>query len=98
MAHLSFSETALSDMERLADFLLEADPVAAAATAGLIEEAVRVLRNHPLVGRLVNDTLRELIISRGRSGYVFLYRFDPEADVLRLLTIRHQCEAGYSAE
>lgn len=98
MARLSYSETALSDLERLAAFLLEADPVAAAATASLIEEAVQVLRNHPLIGRRVNDVLRELIISRGRSGYVVLYRIDTKADVVRLLTIRHQREAGYADE
>lgn len=98
MARLSYSETALSDLERLAAFLLEADPVAAATTASLIEEAVQVLRNHPLIGRRVNDVLRELIISRGRSGYVVLYRIDAKADVVRLLTIRHQREAGYAGE
>jgi addiction module RelE/StbE family toxin len=98
LARLSYSETALSDLERLAAFLLEADPTAAAATADLIEEAVQVLRNHPLVGRRVNDSLRELIISRGRSGYVALYRFEPVDDAVLLLAIRHQREAGYAGE
>lgn len=95
MARLSYSRVALADLGRLAAFLAESDPVAAAETPGLVAEAVQVLRNHPFMGRVVDDTLRELIISRGRSGYVVLYRFDETADVVRLLTIRHQREAGY---
>lgn len=98
MARLIYSDVALSDLERLAEFLLESDALAAAQTVDLIGEAVQVLRNHPLIGRTVKGTLRELVISRGRSGYVVLYRFDAEGDVVRLLAIRHQREAGYSGE
>jgi hypothetical protein len=36
---------------------------------------------------------RELIIKFGESGYVALYHYD--GDVVMVLTIRHQKEAGY---
>jgi hypothetical protein len=35
----------------------------------LIEEAVTLLRRHPLIGRPVEQALRELVISRGKTGY-----------------------------
>ncbi|MEI8299526.1 MAG: hypothetical protein WCH32_16080 [Pseudomonadota bacterium] len=40
MARLIYTEQALSDLERLTEFLLEADPSAALETIGLIGEAV----------------------------------------------------------
>src|SRR3546814_1178304 len=46
---------------------------AALETVGLIAEAVQILENHPLIGRSAEQELRELAISRGKSGYVALY-------------------------
>lgn len=70
MARLIYSEIALGDFERLTEFLLDGAPEIALETVQLIEEAVDVLRNHPLIGRPVEAGLRELIVSRGRTGYV----------------------------
>lgn len=95
MAALIYSERALADLERLADFLLDTDPAAAPETIGLIEEAVRVLRRHPMMGRPVEHGLRELVISRGRTGYLALYSIEEEAEAIPILAIRHQREAGY---
>ena len=95
MARLIYSRTALADVERLTDFLLESDPTAATDTVRLIEEAVQVLGNHPLIGRQAEAGLRELVVSRGRSGYVVLYRFEAAQDLELLLAVRHQREAGY---
>jgi plasmid stabilization system protein ParE len=95
LARLAYSKRALADLKRLADFLLESDPAAALATVDLIAEAVGVLANHPLIGRPVEDGLRELIVSRGRSGYLALYSFEAEDDAVLILAVRHQREAGY---
>ena len=95
MARLIYSEQAFSDLSRLSDFLAESDPLAAAETLGLIAEAVTLLRRHPLVGRPVENELRELVISRGRTGYVALYSFEEDQDAILILAIRHQREAGY---
>lgn len=86
---------ALDDMERLAAFLVESDPPAAAATKTLIEGAIGILESHPLIGRPVDTGLRELVISRGRSGYLALYRYDEREDRVIVAAIRHQREAGY---
>jgi plasmid stabilization system protein ParE len=97
LARLIYAAEALGDLERLTDFLLETDPVAAASTVDLIEEAVSVLRRHPLIGRAAEAGLRELVISRGRSGYLALYSYEPEIDVVFVLAVRHQKEVGYRA-
>lgn len=95
MAKLIYSKTALADLERLTDFLLERAPSVAAETVDLIEEAVSLLKRHPLIGRPVDHDLRELVISRGRTGYVALYSVDQSHDAILILAIRHQREAGY---
>lgn len=38
--------------------------------------------------------MRELVISRGKTGYIALYRYDEIRDVARVLAIRHQRELG----
>jgi plasmid stabilization system protein ParE len=58
-------------------------------------KAVNVLANHPLMGRPVEQGLREVVISQGKSGYVALYSYERDADVVLMLAIRHQREAGY---
>lgn len=98
MAELIYSGQALTDLDRLTDFLLEADPAAAHETTALIMEAVEVLANHPLIGRPVEEGLRELFISRGQSGYLALYSYEEAEDAALVLAIRHQREAGYSTE
>ena len=61
----------------------------------LIASAIEILEKHPLVGRKVEHGLRELVISRGESGYVALYDYHSDADHVVILAIRHQREAGY---
>jgi plasmid stabilization system protein ParE len=95
VARLIYSDRAVSDLERLVDFLAEQDPAAALVTIDLIEEALSILRHHPYIGREVDADLRELVISRGRTGYVALYSFEEVHDAVLVLAIRHQREAGY---
>ena len=74
---------------------MASDPVAAAETLELIEEAVNLLIRHPLVGRPVEHELRELVISRGNTGYVALYSLEEDQNAILILAIRHQREARY---
>ncbi len=95
MARLIYGQQALADLERVTDFLLDTDPPAAVATVDLILEAVEILARHPLVGRPAEHGLRELVISRGATGYVALYAFEEAHDTVLILALRHQREAGY---
>ncbi len=95
MASVSFTACALTDLDRLFDFLAEHDPGAADHAAHAIVDATRILRDHPLIGRPVRGDIRELVISSGRTGYVALYRLKRGNARVEILTIRHQREAGY---
>jgi hypothetical protein len=44
----------------------------------------------------VEGGLRELIISRRRSGYLARYEFDDVRDLVLVARIRHQRESGYT--
>lgn len=92
----AYSLRALADLERLADFLAREDPVGAREAVEAIVDAVRVLERHPYIGRIARGELRELVISRGRTGYIALYRVAESKERIEILTIRHQRKAGYS--
>ncbi len=95
MASVRFTARALTDLDRLFDFLAEHDPALAERAAHAIVDATRILREHPLIGRPVRGDIRELVISSGRTGYVALYRLKSGNARVEILTIRHQREAGY---
>jgi plasmid stabilization system protein ParE len=94
VAELRYTARALDDL-CFSAFLAADDPSVASKTVDLILQALAILKAHPLIGRRVEEGRRELAISRGRSGYVALYRFLPGPDRVHILAIRHQREAGF---
>jgi len=90
------TSNAVSDLERLRSVLVDSDPAAANQTIELILAGISVIADHPLIGRPVESNYRELVISRGRSGHIALYRYHETRDVVLVLAIRHQREAGYT--
>lgn len=95
MTALRYARRALDDLEGLVDFLREDSLSDAVATYALVESALAMLTHHPLIGRTVESGFRELVISRGRTGYLALYRYDEAHDEVLVLAVRHQREAGY---
>jgi plasmid stabilization system protein ParE len=65
MSRHFFSVDAAEDLERLVDFLLQSHAQEAVATVELIVDALQILNQHPLIGRPVEQGLRELVISKG---------------------------------
>jgi addiction module RelE/StbE family toxin len=98
MAEIVYAERALADLERVIAFLAETDPDAAAPVAEIIQDAIGILERHPLIGRPAEHDLRELVISRGRTGYVALYDYIEPFDTILILALRHQREAGYAGD
>lgn len=96
MAAIRYSPRARSDLQRLAHFLAHNGPGAAVEAVDLIVSAVEALERHPLLGRPVESDYRELVISRGKSGYLALYRYEEQGDRVLILAIRHQREAGFA--
>lgn len=95
MALVVYTKRAFSDFERIFDFLAKADTTLASTAVSVISEAVSILEHHPLIGRSVEHGLRELVIARGKTGYVALYRYLEANDVILVLALRHQRESGY---
>ena len=98
MARVQITVRALADLERLFDFLAEHNPKLARERMLSVRRALELLADHPLLGRQAEDGRRELILLRGRFGYVAKYRWVPAEDVILILAVRHQLEAGYKEE
>ena len=96
MAEVVYSRHAFADLERLANFLIKDAPQAAITAIDVIRDGIDILERHPFVGRPCEEGLRELLISYGKSGYVALYSYEQSQDVVLVLAIRPQREAGYS--
>jgi plasmid stabilization system protein ParE len=92
-----FAEEAFDDLEQIFDFNYARDPAAALAHIEAIRSAVLILEAHPGIGRPTGagSALRELVISHGETGYIALYEHAPAEDLVRIVAIRHQREAGY---
>lgn len=98
MAAVEITKRALADLERLFDFIAAEDPAKAREQILSVRKAFDLLEFHPLLGRQAEDGRRELILSRGRNGYIAKYRWLPAEDVILILTVRHQLEAGYAGD
>ena len=96
MPSVRFAAGALRDLVRLRTFLRHKNPIASQKAAATIIQSVQILKQHPQLGRPVEDMepeYREFIIGFGHYGYVALYHLDGNAVIV--LAIRHQLEAGY---
>jgi len=60
-----------------------------------IIEAIQVLAHSPLIGRKAKGGKRELVIGQESRGYVALYRYISDVDLVFVLAIRSQREAAY---
>ncbi|MCE3602228.1 type II toxin-antitoxin system RelE/ParE family toxin [Massilia sp. P8910] len=94
MAKISYSNRAIADLERISNFLATSK-LDVSETLDLIDEAINILARHPFIGRPAETGLHELVISKGKSGYIALYNYDVKRDVVLVLSIRHQREAGF---
>jgi plasmid stabilization system protein ParE len=94
MPQVRLSARAQSDLARLHSFLLSKNITAAQRATQVIRASFVSLLEAPLLGRPVDD-LRELVIDFGASGYLALYRLERALDVVTILAIKHQSEAGY---
>lgn len=96
MPRVFLSLAAFDDLLRLEEFLAESEDPMAGELLDFILDALHVLTHQPGIGRPVEGGLRELIISRRRSGYLARYEFDQVRDLVLVARIRHQRESGYS--
>jgi len=94
-----FTETALSDLDRLYTFLLAFDIQTAEHAVQAIADGLSFLRKSPFSCRKAADgahgpLLRELIIPFGASGYLALFQIE-DANTVSILALRHQREDDF---
>ena len=97
MPQIRFTPAALRDLERLREFLRPKSPAVAKKVATVIIQSLQVLKDHPHIGRPIEDLpdeFREWPINFGNSGYVARYRFDG-SEYVTILALRHQKEVGF---
>jgi plasmid stabilization system protein ParE len=95
MSRLIWSPAALADVQRIYRFLATKNALAATEAVKAIRQSVKILEQHPDIGRPIEEMepeYREWPISFG-SGYVALYRFDGQSAII--VALRHQKEVGY---
>ncbi|NCT68064.1 MAG: type II toxin-antitoxin system RelE/ParE family toxin [Rhodanobacteraceae bacterium] len=95
MPRVELTDQVAKDFKRIADHLLQHDVANAALRVQEIMDAIGVLEHNPRIGRPTGTDLRELVIGRDSHGYMALYRHVAEADIVLVLAIRAQREAGY---
>lgn len=97
MPRVIITEGAAQGLERCRQFLREKSPQASRRAGQAIAQKFKLLETTPHIGRPLEDLpeLRELIIPFGSTGYVALYRHDPDTKTVYVLAFRHQKEAGY---
>jgi hypothetical protein len=95
VARVEFAERVTLDVDRSVEHLLAHEAADVEARIGDIIDACSVLERHPLIGRRVGADLRELVIGQGARGYLGLYHHDAVADLVLVLAVKAQREAGY---
>lgn len=95
MPRIELMDAVLADLERIVAHLHRHESVHVNSRAAEILAAIDVLRNNPHIGRPAEAGRRELVIGRKQRGYVALYRFADDVDVVFVLAIRGQREASY---
>ena len=101
MPQVKLSDQARYDLGRFADFLTQnGAPEKASEVISFILKSLKILRANPLIGRdyplAENYDFQELVMHYGKNGYVALYSFDQEIDLVVIHAIRHQLEFGYN--
>jgi plasmid stabilization system protein ParE len=80
----------LRDLDRVRSFLAPKDRNASRRAVSTIRQGVRMLAQHPSIGRPIEgypSEYREWFIAFGNSGYVVRYR--NEEDQITVLALRH---------
>ena len=98
MPRIELAPELTEDFECILEHLLAHEVADAASRLADVIRAIDVLGQNPLIGRPIQSGLRELVMGRGSRGYVALYRYVEEVDIVFVLAIRAQKERGYGRD
>ncbi len=95
MPRVELAPGVLDDFDRIVDHLVDHGAADAPSAVADVMAALRLLADHPDIGRRLRGHLRELVIGEGARGYLALYRHLPALGLLVVLAVRHQRERSY---
>lgn len=95
LATLELAPEITEDFDRIFEHFAEHNPFAAPDRITEIIEGLDLLARHPLIGRPLAGGLRELVLGTKNRGYLALYEYSAELEIVFVLAIRSQREAGY---
>jgi len=99
MPHVIISANAANNINHLYGFITSKNPSAVARAAQSILKIVKLLEQHPNLGRPLegmDGKIREVSIPFGRSGYVIRYIY--EGTEIEIIAVRHMKEVGFQIE
>jgi toxin ParE1/3/4 len=96
VARIELAPEVAEDFNRILDHLATYQVENPGQRIGEIITALDVLEQNPLIGRPVANGKRGLVIGRRSRGYLALYRYVPNIDIVFVLAICSQREAGYA--
>ena len=94
MARIELAPEIAEDFDRILDHLATYQIENPGQHIGDIINALDVLEQNPLIGRPAANGKRELVIGRRTRGYLALYRYVSEMDIVFVLAIRSDSAGG----
>ncbi len=88
---LVFLPEAVGDIDRLYNFLMPKNPIAAQKAMLAIDEGLAMLQENPFMGPKMdaNSDYRELFVPFGKSSYILRYRIHQEKNALVVVRVWH---------
>lgn len=85
MLRVDWSESALRDIEQIARYIAQHNPIAAISTVDLVTDAAQNLAYSPYIGRIGRrKNTRELVV---HPNYILVYKISNDA--IRIITVLH---------
>lgn len=95
MTRLVLATELADDVERITANLLAHDAERVEERIVEIFDALAILQEHPAIGRPAPQGRRELVMGRDARGDVARYQYDAIDEVVFVLALRAQREAGF---
>ena len=95
--HVEYADEVRFDLRRIAEFLSEWHAEEMDGVLEAMERSIETLTVNPYLGRPVlhRRNRRELIVGRGKLGFIVRYTIDESQRVALVLGIRGQRERGF---
>ena len=95
VATLELAPEITEDFDRIFEHFAQHNLEAALERITEIIDGLDLLTRHPLIGRPVAGEMRELVLGAKSRGYLASYNYSAELEIVFILAIRSQREAGY---